>query len=290
LGLSSNVETCMHAPKEKRKIEINIYRERCRNFVASHPKLHPNHKVIIMRMADYINRHTLDVFVGETTLAADCNTTPRSVERAKKSARALGIIERTFRGNTGRPSRHIFKVQLPDTSDVPGLSRDITTRHFEPNYPTLVTQLPDTRVARTSEITSEIITSEILDAPSSSRGLEGRSSVAPSDNQIKEVGEGEVISIAVSDNPASESPNPEKFVPRDTRPSEAARKQQVAAAMVQLTASGLDMSLSRRRRQGERVMPVPLAASAAGADSEPDSPFNIFDLVAAELTHLGAAA
>jgi hypothetical protein len=81
----------MHAPRDKRKpsAEINIHREECRNLVAKHPFLHPYHKVILMRLADYVNRHTGYAFVGEETLATDCNTTSRSVRRALKSRKTL---------------------------------------------------------------------------------------------------------------------------------------------------------------------------------------------------------
>jgi hypothetical protein len=110
----------MHEPLKKRKLstEINIYREVCRNIVASHPKLHPNYKVPIMRLTDYINRKTWDTFVGEATLAKDCHVSVRAIERALKAARDLGIIERTVRGNQYiGPSHYVFRVSAPDERD-----------------------------------------------------------------------------------------------------------------------------------------------------------------------------
>jgi hypothetical protein len=187
----------MHAPRDKRKssAEINIYRDACRDLVAGHMALHPCHKVILMRLVDYVNRHTWDAFVGAETLAADCTTTVRSVRRALKSGRNIGIIEQTYRGNTGRPSRYIFRTRLPDTLDEQP-DTDVTlsattTGHFEPNYRTLEVLLPDTDVTLTSEITSETLTSERGAPPSSSfRNSDVGSPKTFSDNQSSEEAEG----------------------------------------------------------------------------------------------------
>jgi hypothetical protein len=130
----------MHEPIKKRKpsTEINIYREVCRNIVASHPKLHPCHKVLIMRLTDYINRKSWDTFVGEATLAKDCHVSVRAVERALRSARDLGIIKRTVRGNQYvGPSHYVFQESAPDSCDQ-------STRHLGPSA-------PDTCVNLTSE-------------------------------------------------------------------------------------------------------------------------------------------
>jgi hypothetical protein len=107
----------MHQPKPKRKIssEINIYREACRNLVASHPKLSPLRRVILMRLTHYINRHTWDAYVSEETLAKDCRTTTRTVRRALEDGKGFRIIERTRRGShwTGA-SHHVFTLSKPD--------------------------------------------------------------------------------------------------------------------------------------------------------------------------------
>src|SRR5262249_49574909 len=117
---AQGAETNMHEPIKKRKTQVNIYREKCRQFVASHPLLHPSHKFIIMRQTDYINQYTRDTFVGAETLAKDCNTTTRSVERAQRSARDLLIITQTQRGHrrgdgTAVASRYVFNLPQPDT-------------------------------------------------------------------------------------------------------------------------------------------------------------------------------
>jgi hypothetical protein len=228
----------MHEPNKKSKSpdEINIYRERCRKFVAG-SRLHPSHKAIILTMTDYVNRYCYEAFVGEETLAADCNTTPRSVRRAKNAAIKLGIIECTVRGNVGRASRHVFKLdELQDTFvPVP----DIATGHFEPNYRTLSTQLQDTSVPRTSEITSEIRTSEI-GAPPSSSALEGHSSGVASEQPNS--------ANAVPSGARSATQKKESAEQKRGRPSEEARRQQVAAAMEKMKASGLDFSQSKLRQ------------------------------------------
>jgi hypothetical protein len=48
----------MHEPVSKSNAltEINRYREACRNLVANHSKLKPNHKVVLMRLTDYVMR------------------------------------------------------------------------------------------------------------------------------------------------------------------------------------------------------------------------------------------
>jgi hypothetical protein len=223
----------MNEPKSKGKksSEINIYRERCRNFVASHPKLHPNHKVIIMRMTDYVNRHSYEAFVGEEKLAADCNTTPRSVRRAKNAAKRLGIIECTLRGNTNRASRHIFRVELQDTSQ---FSIPATTGHLEPDYRTLSVDLQDTGVPRTSEITPES-TSEILAAPPSSSAPDGHSSVVAPENSNGANSANAVPSGARSATQEKESGEQERARPRQSR----------EAFHAEMAARGLDMSQSR---------------------------------------------
>jgi hypothetical protein len=107
--------------KRKPPAEINIFRERSRNLVAA-SKMDGSHKAIIMRMTDYVNRYNYEAFVGEVRLAADCNTTVRSVRRAKAAAIRFGIIECTKKGNRGingepgHASRYGFKVEREDTS------------------------------------------------------------------------------------------------------------------------------------------------------------------------------
>jgi hypothetical protein len=110
----------MHGPNKKRKpsTEINIYREICRNHIASHPTLHPNFKVVLMRLTDYVNRHSWDAFVGEATLAKDCNVTTRSIRRAIAAGKRLGLLERTKRGNQYiGPSHHVFKVRKQESAE-----------------------------------------------------------------------------------------------------------------------------------------------------------------------------
>jgi hypothetical protein len=103
---------------------INPFRERCRSFIASHPKLHPSHKVILMRMTDYVNRDCYEAFVGEKTLAQDCGVDRRSIQRAKKTAIEHGILECTRKGNQYiGANRYVFKV--PNARDTgPGSAGD----------------------------------------------------------------------------------------------------------------------------------------------------------------------
>ena len=156
----------MHERKPKRKAltGINIYREACRNAVACHPELHVSHKVILMRLTDYVNQHTGDAFVGEVTLARDCNVTERSVRRALNRGKELGIIKRTYRGTqwTGA-SHHIFLIKPPETTGHLAQRQPDTfaesTGHFDTDNRTGSVRL-------TSEITPENITSEIGTPPS----------------------------------------------------------------------------------------------------------------------------
>jgi hypothetical protein len=103
---------------------INPYRERCRKLVAGHPKLHRSHKFILMRMTDYVNRHSYEAFVGEKTLAEDCAVNPRSVRRAKEAAIEHGILECTQKGNQYiGASRYVFNFP-PSAEDTSASARD----------------------------------------------------------------------------------------------------------------------------------------------------------------------
>ena len=64
-----------------------------------------------MRMTDYVNRYCYEAFVGEETLAKDCNVTPRSIRRAKVAAIKHDILECTQKGNQYvGASRYVFKL------------------------------------------------------------------------------------------------------------------------------------------------------------------------------------
>jgi hypothetical protein len=95
--------------------------------------------------------------VGEEKLADGCGVSARTVRRALKARKALGIIERTMRGNKGKgASRHVFRLaSQPDTPvllNSPDISQPdkwgTSTGHGCPSQ-------PDTGVLRTSELTSE---------------------------------------------------------------------------------------------------------------------------------------
>jgi hypothetical protein len=133
----------MHGPNKKRKpsTEINIYREACRDLVAKHPKLSPLRRLILVRLTHYINRHTWDAFVSEETMAKDCRTTTRTIRRAFEDGKALGIIERTRRGNQYiGASHHVFKLKHPEVHRTP-----------EAVHRTLEASAPDSSVPLTSD-------------------------------------------------------------------------------------------------------------------------------------------
>jgi hypothetical protein len=176
----------MHEPRPKRKIssEINIYREACRNLVASHPRLHPNHKVVLMRLTDYVNRRTWDAYVSEQTLAADCGVTTRTVRRAMNAGRRFNIIKRTRRGSTwSGPNHHVFLVSAQDTR-VPCTDKVHRTPVAVHRTPEVSAQ--DTRVLLTSEEHLNNLTAP----PSSS--LENSDVVASDNHQEEEDSEKEV--------------------------------------------------------------------------------------------------
>ena len=91
----------MHEPVSKSNAltEINRYREACRNLVANHSKLKPNHKVVLMRLTDYVNRHSWDAFVGEEKLADGCRV------RAKERGAASVPLTATAAGNGNSKAR-----------------------------------------------------------------------------------------------------------------------------------------------------------------------------------------
>jgi hypothetical protein len=168
--------------KIKSPEKINIHREECRKLILA-SKLHGNHKAIIMRMTDYVNRHCYEAFVGEKRLADDCNTTVRSVRRAKAAAFKLDLIECTQKGNRGingepgHASRYKFKVERQDISSSVTFKREDTCGNREDTCD----QRQDTHGLLTPEISPEV-SSEIVVAPPSSSGLDGHSSGVASPN------------------------------------------------------------------------------------------------------------
>jgi hypothetical protein len=250
----------MHEPVSKSNAltEINRYREACRNLVANHSKLKPNHKVVLMRLTDYVNRHSWDAFVGEEKLADGCRVSPRTVRRALKAGKALGIIERTVRGNKGKgASRHVFRVaSQPDTPvllNSPDISQPdkwgTSTGHGCPSQ-------PDTGVLRASELTSE----EHLRGAPPSPPLESGAVVAKEEKKgVGEEGSGLPVWTTPSLEATEYTPELRKLYERAKevytpgpvpRRYWRKRRQTPEEFDAEMATRGVDMSASRRRSGG----------------------------------------
>ena len=220
-----------------------------------------------MRLTHYINRHTWDAFVSEETLAKDCRTNPRTVRRALADGKAFGIIERTSRGNQHiGPSHHAFKLSAPDRAV---RSSPKVHRTDEAVHRTGQASAPDRRVPLTSEehlIKLPTASSSGLDGPSSAVANQEANSrpngLVPAGARSPDSKEG--VGERGPEGPKSE-PFPFPWIDRafgsatqiytvpkrpicSARPSEEARRLQVAAARAAMAAAGMDLSASRWRR------------------------------------------
>ena len=68
-------------------IDINKYRDLCRKLINECTDLTPAHKLVLLKLADYVNSKDYTAWPSFTTLAADCGASLRTVVRAIDAAR-----------------------------------------------------------------------------------------------------------------------------------------------------------------------------------------------------------
>jgi hypothetical protein len=241
------------------KMEINQYRHWCRLKVAGCIELSPAHKVVLMTLADYLNRDSFLAWPDFDTLADNCDMDRRTVIRAINEGRRLGHIKKVRQGGRGlRPGGHgvsnqyAFLLRKDAEREDFGASpvsprdehNDILECHASPVGVSGVSCGSDARDTVYSENT---LSNTLIGAPSSSSGSDGHSSdVAPSEDLTPNSSpDGSVPSGARSATQQQERGSGEQ---RRARLSAEARRAQVAAAFAKLEANGMDMSLSKRNR------------------------------------------
>jgi hypothetical protein len=84
------------APEPKGKANINKFRDECRKWVNESP-LPPAQKLVLCKLADYVNSESLVAWPSFDTLAADTGVSRRTVINAINSARKIGVIKRLDR-------------------------------------------------------------------------------------------------------------------------------------------------------------------------------------------------
>src|SRR5690348_12127005 len=85
------------AADPKGKVNINKFRDECRNWV-NESQLSGSQKLVLGRLADYVNSETLYAWPSFDTLAADTGLGRRTVIRAINAARKIGVIKRLYKG------------------------------------------------------------------------------------------------------------------------------------------------------------------------------------------------
>ena len=88
-------------------MDINAYRELCQRQVARCDNLTNGHKVVLMILALYVNRHSWIAWPDFDTLAADAGVDRSTAIRAINEAKRLGLIKRVRRGGRGAGGRGI---------------------------------------------------------------------------------------------------------------------------------------------------------------------------------------
>jgi hypothetical protein len=92
-------------------MEINQYRHWCRLKVAGCIELSPAHKVVLMTLADYVNRDSFLAWTDFDTLAENCDMDRRTVIRAINEGRRLGHIKRVRHGGRGVSNQYAFLLR-----------------------------------------------------------------------------------------------------------------------------------------------------------------------------------
>ena len=104
--------THLSSPEPKGKVNINKFRDECRKWVNVSP-LPPAQKLVLCKLADYVNSESLVAWPSFDTLAADTGVSRRTVVNAINSARKIGVIKRLYKGalnGRGRSNCYLFPL------------------------------------------------------------------------------------------------------------------------------------------------------------------------------------
>ena len=229
-------------PKQTGK-SINKFRDRCREWV-NESQLPPAQKLVLCRLANYVNSENLIAWPSFDTLAADTGVSRRTVINAINGGRKLGVIKRIYRGGkiNGRGKSNAYRFPLygrHSANSAPSQGGDIvqmTTEHSAND---------DATWCKSCTGSSNDLLKILEKGSASSAALESVVGVASpddsSDNQISELadtsekrsGEETEISPATSDNPTTEQAK----MPKQTD----------VEFCLEMAAKGVDMSLSKFR-------------------------------------------
>jgi hypothetical protein len=236
--------THLSSPEAKGKVNINKFRDECRKWVNVSP-LPPAQKLVLCKLADYVNSESLVAWPSFDTLAADTGVSRRTVVNAINSARKIGVIKRLYKGalnGRGRSNCYLFPLydrHSANFAPCQHVSADDTVQTTTPRSANDdATQCKSCTLSSNNHLKDNLRES----AASSSSALRAivvgvASHLTSSDNQISEqadssvkgLGEGVEIPAAPSDNPRSEP----------------AQRQSVEEVHAEMAARGMDMSASR---------------------------------------------
>jgi hypothetical protein len=120
----------------ERGMDINKYRHLCRLQIAGCVELNHAHKVVLMTLTDYINRHSFIAWPDFDTLGENCDVDRSTVIRAINEGRRLGHIVRIRRGgrrgNKAVSNQYVFRLHgfsdAPRVADQPSQSGTPATK------------------------------------------------------------------------------------------------------------------------------------------------------------------
>jgi Helix-turn-helix domain len=181
-------------------IDINKYRDLCRKLINECTDLTPAHKLVLLKLADYVNSKDYTAWPSFTTLAADCGASLRTVVRAIDAARRLRVLKCLYLGGMtrrgGTSNRYQFYVTTqcqPDTRS----ADDLVPTSPRPSANQSITQCQVGTVSsnRSSKGSSHA-------PPSSSFGNDA----VGAEEERKRAADEEATSGSPSHNPSSEIP------------------------------------------------------------------------------------
>jgi hypothetical protein len=156
---------------------INKFRDQCRKWV-NESTLFPAQKLVLCKLADYVNSESLVAWPSFDRLAADTGVSRRTVVNAINAARKLGVVKRIYRGGKlngkGRSNSYLFPIyeHSATVAQCHGDNGDIvqsTTEHSATDDRT-----PCNRCTLSS---NDLLKDNLRGSPPSSSGLDGHSSV-----------------------------------------------------------------------------------------------------------------
>jgi Helix-turn-helix domain len=277
--------THISAPQPRGKVNINKFRDECRKWVNESP-LSGSQKLVLCRLADYVNSENLIAWPSFDTLAADTGLGKRTVIRAINSAKKLGVVRRLYKGGRlngrGKSNAYLFPLHERHSAKLAPCHQnhadnaDSDDDNTVPNTTSHSAKYGATQCQSDTLSSNDLLKDNLIERDSSAFGVahtfeessekgvgeEEETSSPPLDNQIseqadiseKESGGGTEAPAAASDSPMGEPAS---------RP-----KQDGAESSAQMAANGMSVRLSRRRRPVE-IYPAPQFGPMPVPDDKP---------------------